>query len=254
MVTTPIIKKKISRRKPGSKPTKNYFDDDTQAAIIRYQEAVVPEPDGLTKPNFSLRNLIYLHDILPAFSTLVENLINVYGYHVLYDSKDDLKNECLEFLYTTLDKWKRDRGTKAFSYFNIIAMHWLTIKSKLNVKIAHNYVSLDNRESLSKQDLHLIEERNYCPSAEDLLINDDISKMLPQLIENLRGRAKTANEQIVLDAIEIIVKDIEDIELLSKRAVMLLIRQITNISSKQLSIVLSALKKQYKIAKEEMTK
>lgn len=247
-------KKKISRRKPGEKSFRNYFDDETQEAIIRYQESVKTLPDGTVIHDYDARNKIYVMDILPAFATLVENLINVYGYHVLYESRDDLKNECLEFLYGTIDKWKKDRGTKAFSYFNVVAKHWLTIRSKQNVKVVQNYVSLDNREALSKHDLHLIEEQNILPSAEDILINDDISKNLPQLVETLKGKAKTDNERSCLDAIEIVVKNIDDIDLLSKRAVMLYIREITGLSSKQLSIVLSSLKKQYRTVKEEMTK
>jgi hypothetical protein len=251
---SPPQKKKISRRKPGEKSFRNYFDDETQEAIVRYQESVTTLPDNTVVHNYEARNNIYVMDILPAFATLVENLINVYGYHVLYESRDDLKNECLEFLYGTIDKWKKDRGTKAFSYFNVVAKHWLTVRSKQNVKVVQNYVSLDNREALSKHDLHLIEEQNVLPSAEDLLINDNISKNLPQLVETLKEKAKTDNERSCLDAIEILVKNIDDIDLLSKRAVMLYIREITGLSSKQLSIVLSSLKKQYRTVKEEMTK
>lgn len=250
----PPQKKKISRRKPGEKSFRNYFDDETQEAIIRYQESVTTLPDSTVVHDYEARNKIYVMDILPAFATLVENLINVYGYRVLYESRDDLKNECLEFLYGTIDKWKKDRGTKAFSYFNIVAKHWLMVRSKQNVKVVQNYVSLDNREALSKHDLHLIEEQNVLPSAEDLLINDNISKNLPQLVETLKEKAKTDNERSCLDAIEILVKNIDDIDLLSKRAVMLYIREITGLSSKQLSIVLSSLKKQYRTVKEEMTK
>jgi hypothetical protein len=211
---SPPQKKKISRRKPGEKSFRNYFDDETQEAIVRYQESVTTLPDNTVVHNYEARNNIYVMDILPAFATLVENLINVYGYHVLYESRDDLKNECLEFLYGTIDKWKKDRGTKAFSYFNVVAKHWLTVRSKQNVKVVQNYVSLDNREALSKHDLHLIEEQNVLPSAEDLLINDNISKNLPQLVETLKEKAKTDNERSCLDAIEILVKNIDDIDLL----------------------------------------
>jgi len=251
---SPPQKKKISRRKPGEKSFRNYFDDEAQEAIVRYQESVKTLPDSTVIHDYEARNQIYVMDILPAFATLVENLINVYGFHVLYESRDDLKNECLEFLYGTIDKWNKDRGTKAFSYFNVVAKHWLTVRSKQNVKVIQNYVSLDNREALSKHDLHLIEEQNVLPSAEDLLINDNISKNLSQLVETLKEKAKTDNERSCLDAIEILVKNIDDIDLLSKRAVMLYIREITGLSSKQLSIVLSSLKKQYRTVKEEMTK
>lgn len=253
-MTTQPVKKKISRRKPGEKSFRNYFDDDTQVAIVRYQEAVIPQQDGTVIPDYAARNTIYVMDILPAFSTLVENLINVYGYHVLYESRDDLKNGCLEFLYGVLPKFNSARGTKAFSYFNVVAKRWLIIRSKQNVKVVRNYVSLDNREALSKHDLSIIEERNIIPSAEDMLTNDDISKNLKQLVITLKGKAKTENEKSCLDAIGILIENIDDIDLLSKRAVMLYIREITGLSSKQLSIVLSSLKKQYRAVKEEMTK
>jgi len=253
-MTTAPPKKKISRRKPGEKSYRNYFDDAAQEAIIRYQESVKTLPDGTVVYDHEVRNKIYAMEILPAFSALVENLINVYGYHVLYESRDDLKNECLEFLYGSIDKWKKDRGTKAFSYFNVVANHWLTIRSKQNVKSIQNYVSLDNREDLSKHDLHLIEKQNILPSPEDVLINEDLSRKLPQLVDALKEKVKTENERSCLDAIEILIKNIDNVDLLSKRAVMLYIREITGLSSKQLSIVLSSLKKQYRVVKEEMTK
>jgi len=255
-MTTPIIKKKISRRKPGEKSFRNYFDFDTQEAIVRYQQAVIPQPDGINIPDYDKRNKIYVTEILPAFSTLVENLINVYGYHVLYESRADLRNECLEFLYGVLPKFRSERGSKAFSYFNVVAKHWLTIRSKQNVKVVQNYVSIDNRDALSKHDLHIIEEYHVFPSAEDVLVKDDLSKNLKQLVETLKGKAKTDNERSCLDAISIMIEEIEDTDqlILSKRGVMLYIREITGLSSKQLSVVLSSLKKQYRIVKEEMNR
>ena len=248
------IKKKISRRKPGEKSFRNYFDDSTQDAIVRYQKAIKVLSDGKIVPDYEARSSIYTMEILPAFSTLIENLINVYGYHVLYESRDDLRNECLEFLYNVIVKFKSERGSKAFSYFNVVAKHWLTIRSKQNAKVVQNYVSLDNKDMLSKHDVDLIEEHNFAPSIEDILTADDISKNLKKLIINLKEKAKTENEKSCLDAIGILIENIEDIDLLSKRAVMLYIREITGLSSKQLSIVLSSLKKQYRTEKEELCK
>ena len=246
-----IQKKKISRRKPGEKTFRNYFDDDTQEGIVRYQKAVILLEDGSTTPDHPVRHRIYCEDILPAFSTLVENLINVYGFHVLYDTRDDLKNECLEFLYGVINKFNSDKGSKAFSYFNVVAKHWLIIKSKQNAKIVQTYISLDNREAMSKHDLNLIEDHNVAKSIEEILTNNDLSKNLKFLVSTLKDNAKTENEVSCLNAISILVENIDDIDLLSKRAIMLYIREITGLSSKQLSIVLSSLKKQYRIVKEE---
>lgn len=245
-------KKKISRRKPGEKSFRNYFDDDTQEAIVRYQRSMTNLPDGTIVPDIGSRNQIYVKEILPAFDTLLQNLINVYRFHVLYDSKEDLKNECLEFLYTVVNKYDVNKGSKAFSYFNVVAKNWLTIKSKQNSKVVQTYVSLDNREAMSKHDLDIIEDYNVIPSIEDALTATEISKNLKELVRTLKDRSKTDNEKAVLDAISVLVEKIDEIDLLSKRAVMLYIREITGLSSKQLSIVLSSLKKQYRVVKEEV--
>jgi hypothetical protein len=47
---------------------------------------------------------------------------------------ENMKNECLEFLYGVINKFKPERGSKAFSYFNVVGKNWLTIKSKQNTK------------------------------------------------------------------------------------------------------------------------
>lgn len=250
-MSKPQPKKKISRKKPGEKSFRNYFDEGTHEAIVRYQQSVIKQPDGTTLPDHPAQNMIYVVDILPAFTTLAESLINVYGYKVLYESRDDLKNECLEFLYGVLHKFNPAKGSKAFSYFNVVARNWLTIRSKQNAKMVQTYVSMDNREAMSKHDLDLIEDHNVIPSIEDILTNEDISKNLRHLVVTLKDKAKTDNEVSVLNAIGTIVEQIDDIDLLSKRAVMLYIREITKLSSKQLSIVLSSLKKQYRSVKED---
>lgn len=117
--------KKITRRKPGdTSPRKYYFDENTQAAIVEFQQ----------EQNIAIRNLIYTKTISPAFRTLVENLINVYKYQVIGESKEDLRNECVEFLFTVIGKFDITKGSKAFAYFNVVAMNWLSIKSRQSAK------------------------------------------------------------------------------------------------------------------------
>jgi hypothetical protein len=235
-----IGKKKISRKKPGEKSFRNYFDDDTQLAIVKYQ----------AEPDIENRKKIYLVDIMPAFDKLVEHLINVYGFHVMYESKSDLRNECLEFLYGVIPKFNAERGSKAFSYFNVVAKNWLTIKSKQNAKNVQAYVSLDNKDALTVFEMELIENYSIIPSCDDIVTEEESKQNLAKMLDELSNRAKTDNETSCVEAITLLVKNIEDIDLLSKRAVMLYVREITGLSSKQLSIVLSSLKKHYKEIKK----
>lgn len=232
-------RKKITRRKPGSKPI-NYFDDSTQAAIVQYQ--------GET--TYEARNKIYLESIYPAFDSLVENLINVYGFSVALESRSDLKNECLEFLYGALPKFNAEKGSKAFSYFNVVAKNWLTIRSKQNVKKVQTYISIDNRDAISEHDLATIEGYKIALDGEELMVNAELHAQIAQIISEIGGKVKTENEQTCVKAIKILLTNLEEVDLLNKRAILLYLREITGLSSKQLSIVLASLKKHYKELKK----
>ena len=148
--------KKVKRRKRSKKP---YFGKDAHNAIVRYQN----EPDK------DKRDEIYINDILPAFNKLSENLIFI---HRFANSKEDyeiLKNDCVSFLFETLNKFDPSRGTKAFSYFNVVAKNWLIIKSKKRTKNNSRIVSIDDSQSLTSSDAATIE--NYSITAmQDLKI------------------------------------------------------------------------------------
>jgi hypothetical protein len=230
-------RKKIKRK---NEPTLvNYFSDKTQEQIIVYQQ----EPDTEKKKK------IYVKEILPAFDSLVENLINVYGFSVMYESKQDLKHECLQFLYTAVDKFNAEKGSKAFSYFNVVAKNWLTIKSKQNMKRVQSYISIDDRENLSKEDLEQIETHHFHPGFEESLTAVNTHDYLTKLVVAIEDKTKTDNEKMVVNAIKVLISNLEDVDLLSKRAILLYVRELTTLSSKQLSIVLSSLKRYYRDVK-----
>jgi hypothetical protein len=229
-------RKKITRRKPGEKPGKSYFSKDTQKSILEFQDEANPKK----------REIIYVENILPAFDSLVENLINVYGYKVMYETKKDLKSECLEFLFTTVGKFNGKAGTKAFSYFNVVAKNWLTIRSKKNAKAMKTYISSDNKETFTAEELTMYESYNVVPSYEEIVEANEANMFLSILTTELEKKAKTENEKLCLFAIKQVVNNLENIDILNKRAVLLYLREISGLSAKQLSSVLSSLKKHYK--------
>lgn len=230
-----VIKNKIIRRKPGTKSV-NYFDETTQESIVEYQN----------EPEIEKKNLIYLNKIFPALDSLVENLINVYGFTVALESRSDLKNECLEFLYTTLPKFNAAKGSKAFSYFNVVAKNWLTIKSTQNSKKSQTYISIDNKDNISLHDLDTIENYQVAPDGEELMIAFENKDNVLDLIKEITDKVKTDNEKNCIRAISILLDNINDVDLLNKRAILLYLREISQLSSKQLSITLANLKKHYK--------
>lgn len=230
-------RKKIVRRKPGdTSPRKVYFDESTQDAIVRFQQ----------EKDLEKQKAIYTLEINPAFDALVENLINVYKFQTSYESKADLKLACVQDLFLIIRKYDPTRASKAFSYFNVVAKHWLTIRSKNNAKMMKNFMSLDNMEAFNSHELDVIENYNVIPACDDVTTHEDYRASLTALMEELKNRSKTDNEQACVDAISILIDSSEEIDLINKRAVMAYMREITKLSPKQLSVVLSSLKKYYK--------
>lgn len=235
--------KKLIKRKPkgGATPQEFYFNAGTQQAIVDYK----------AETNSAKRNDIYVRDILPAFSKLVENLINVYGFQIQYESKADLQNECIEFLYGVITKFDASKGTKAFSYFNVVAKHWLIIKSKQSVRNIHVFTSIDDTEALSQHDLETIENHSVSPSPEEVMVSYTNKEKIDKILELVAAKAITENEVECLKGINLLFSNINELDFLNKRAVMLYLREITSLSPKQLSVVLSLMKKHYKLSKQE---
>jgi hypothetical protein len=194
-VSTTITPKRIIKRKPGAKNVNQYFTNNTQLAIVAYQKETTDK----------LKEKIYVTEIMPAFDALVENLINVYGFKVMYEDKNDLKLECLEFLYTAVNKFDAEKGSKAFSYFNVVAKNWLTIKSKQNAKKVQQYISLDDKENISNSDLEKIENFHFIPSYDERVTQEEAMTMLVSIVNELEKRTKSENEKAVVNAIRTII-------------------------------------------------
>lgn len=235
------VGKKITRRKKGSGPTVNYFTEQTQESIVLFRN----------ESDIEKKKKIYMEGIKTAFETLVETLINVYGYHVLYESKEDLKNHCVADLYEVIGKFDPSKGSKAFSYFNVVAKNWLTIRSKTNAKNIQTFTSIDNKDAFSSHELELIENFNVLPSVDEVVTQEEITDNIKKMLQEISDRVKTDNEKTTVNAVKFLFDKLEDLDLVNKRALMVYVRELTNLSPKQLSIVLSSLKKHYKTIKNE---
>lgn len=218
---------------------KLYFNSGTQDAIVKYQkESSKKEKDRL-----------YVTEILPAFKKLVENLINIHKFTGMHDTYDELKNDCVNFLFETIHKFDAERGTNAFSYFNVVAKNWLIIKTKQKTQRTKKSVSLDDPGSLTSHESLIIEEYNVV-QPEDLL--GDVaasSENTVGLLYDIRSKVKTENELTCINAIITIFENIDDIDLLNKSAVLLYMRELSGLSPKQLTTAMQSIKRRYKKSK-----
>tara|TARA_Y100000593_G_C4243258_1_gene303326 strand:- start:385 stop:1056 length:672 start_codon:yes stop_codon:yes gene_type:complete len=209
---------------------------DTQAAIEKYQKM----------DNDEAKLSLYEKEILPAFSKLSENLIFVYGFKSPFLSFDELKADCISFLYESIHKWSPERGTKAFSYYNVVAKNWLIINCRQHKKIKSRHVSVDDPYGMTSTQKELFESHAIDPAPDETLIKRQQRTQIMKLLDEMKVKLTNHNELICLQAIETLFSNIENLELLNKRAVLIYIRDISGLDKKQLSKAMSVIRRHYR--------
>jgi DNA-directed RNA polymerase specialized sigma24 family protein len=227
-------KKKI-RRKPGKKRNM-YFNMDTQAAIVKYQKEEVHDE----------RIKTYVKDVLPAFQKLSESLIFTYRFNSPFSNFEELKADCVSFLYESIHKWKEEKGTKAYSYFNVVAKNWLINNTRKHKKIRNRNLSIDDPYSMTATQASLLENYQIALPPDQLLTMKAQRSRILVLLEDMRVKLTNENELICLQAIETLFANIEDLELLNKRAVLVYIREISGLDKKCMAKALSVIRRRYR--------
>jgi hypothetical protein len=227
---------KPTKKKRKKRKKRMYFGNDTHEAIVLLQ----------SKDTIEEKNEIYVKDVKPSFEKLVENLIFIHGFAGPDVSAFELKNDCVSFLYETLEKFNPSKGSKAFSYFNVVAKNWLIIQSKKRYKRKIRHVSLTNFHNLKIVDKHQIESYKIIPSQEKQMILEQNREMLIPLLYKIKEKITNQNEIACIDAIITLFNKIEELDFLNKRAVFVYMRELSKLSPKQLSVAMSNIRKHYR--------
>lgn len=232
-----VMHKKKTVKKSGS-PTgmKLYFHAGTHDAIVRFQ----------SEESQDTREEIYVSEIRPAFEKLVENLIFIQGFTGSYGNFDDLKSDCITFLFETLKKFDASRGTKAFSYFNVVAKNWLIVKNRQRLKLSKRNVSIDDKEAVNEIEMIDLENYSVDQNQEKNMIQESNTMNIYALLEDIRCDLTCDNEIKCIEAIKKIFDEVDDVEILNKRAIFVYVRDITGLTPKQLSVSMSSIRKRYK--------
>lgn len=229
----------LDARSKSVTPVKLYFNADTQEAIVKFQSASSKKE----------RDRLYVEEIFPAFLKLVENLINIHKFTGMHDTYEELKNDCVNFLFETIHKFDAARGTNAFSYFNVVAKNWLIIRTKQKAQRVKRNVSLDDPTGLTAHETVIVEEHSLIPSQDFIIDSVDSVENTVNLLYEIRTRVKSENELTCINAIITIFENIDEIDLLNKSAVLLYMRELSGLSPKQLTTAMQAIKRHYKKTK-----
>lgn len=230
---------KLNKKKDVSqkKNKKNYyFTAETQSKIVDYQNE-----DRKIK-----KNKIYTDYIHTAFEELVHNLVSVYKFKSTNEEITHLKSDCVTFLFETLHKWNPDNGTKAFSYFNVVAKNWLTIHSRRLLKNAKRSVSFDAAEDFTSIEKRQLSEMEFDETQYRLERKEILSKNIDSIVVEIKTRLKDERDLRCIEAVRDIFLKSDDLDYLNKRAVFVYLREISGLNSAELSSSLSTIRKHFK--------
>jgi len=231
MIKTSTKKKKITKKND----LKHYFHSGTHDAIVDFQST----DDQMRKSE------IYVSDILPAFNKLVENLIFIHGTNAVIMS-EDFKNDCITFLYETLKKFDASRGTKAFSYFNVVAKNWIIVKSRQRQKQINRHISVEDRGIMTEIELIPFDIHKHDPLATPETEYVDTVNRINDLLVKVKAKLTCENDKICMDSIMKLFENVDNLESLNKRAIFVYVRDMTNLTPKQLSSSMSSIRKHYR--------
>ena len=227
-------------KKRGRKRTKKqYFTPDTDLAIKEY----------LASSNQDERDHIFATRIHYAFYKLAENLIHTFKfYYTEVDDLEDLKHEVICFLLEKLDYFKPEKGSKAFSYFSIVGKNYLILYNNNNYKKKKAKVD----PSAADEDDGVLHQLGRDERKQE--IKDFIDYFTEYIDKHMFTMFKKEKDRRVCDAINILFKRRENIEIFNKKALYIYIREITDVDTPVITKVTKILKVLYKKLHQEYIK
>jgi hypothetical protein len=199
------IKKK---RRPKSK---NYFTQDTENAIVRYNN----EPDS------EIRSKIYESEIHYAFFKLTQNIIHTFKfYHTEVENLEHLQHEIITFCLSKFHLFDPTRGTKAYSYFGTIVKRWLILYNTKNYTKKIKKVPVDVLTGENSTHTYYMGEEK---------VKSDLDKYMDIYVnhvsENIYKLFPKKNDAQIADAILELFRNRENIEIFNKKALYIYIRE-----------------------------
>tara|TARA_Y100001937_G_scaffold84151_1_gene113865 strand:- start:31788 stop:32486 length:699 start_codon:yes stop_codon:yes gene_type:complete len=210
--------------RPKSKK-RMYFDEVVQEAIIEYNQT----------ENHNVKNKIYSDRIHKAFDKLAENIINTFKFTYFDYPFEDVKAEVVSFLVMNMHKYDHTKGSKAFSYFSIVAKNYLILHNNNNYKRLKIHDNID-----------VISNKSHQSTEAEELAKDLLKDVIDYFEDNILDIFNKKRDIEVAYAIIELFKNKDEIENFNKKALYILIREMTDVNTIHITSVVNVFKKHYK--------
>lgn len=228
------VKKKSKKLKSD-----NYFDEKEESAVRLY----------LSATTFEEKNKIYNQSLRRPLDKMISSIIRRYKLYRKDMDFNEIHADTHSFLMTKIEKFKPSKEKKAYSYFGTICKNYLMgqiIKDQkdTNRKISYEDISSD-LENEGRDDLI------YYMDSDTIEIEDIINGFLNKLYEILEDKNLSENEKKLGESLCDIFINYDSIFIsadnnkFNKNVILLSLREMTNLSTKEIRISLKKYKKAY---------
>jgi len=203
------------------KKSKNYFTQDTENAIVLYNNTKDSE----------IRSKIYEREIHFAFFKLTQNIIHTFKfYHTEVENLEHLQHEIITFLLSKIHLFDPSRGAKAYSYFGTIVKRWLILYNTKNYK-----------KKIKKVGVEVLTNENstHTYSQGDEKTKSDLDKYVDLFVthvsENIFELFPKKNDAQIADAILELFRKRETLEVFNKKALYIYIREMVDVKTPKIT-------------------
>ena len=206
-----------------------YFTDETEMAIVAYN----------IEEDQRLKNKVYNEFIKYPFEKLSENIIHTFKFYYFDGGTREVQQEVIAFLIEKMGKFTPGKG-KAFSYFGQITKNYLIQNNNKNYKDLKNKAPvtvIDFQRDLGAEQA-LQEKRDGLD-----MFMDNFVIYYGKMVDD---KFKSQRDKKIAYATLRLFEDRKNIEIFNKKALYILIREMTNTKTQHITKVVNVIKADFK--------
>jgi hypothetical protein len=231
--SSPVIKIKKAKLKSGE----NYFDVREELAVRMF----------LTATTMDEKNKIYNEFLRSPLDKMISSIIRRYKLYRKDMDFYEIHTDTHSFLMTKVDKFVPSKEKKAYSYFGTICKNYLMGQILKDQKENNRKISYEDISSDLENNLDMVYYLNIEPEKDDNVI-PELIKSIKNILDN---DSLNENEYKLGLALSDIFENYEKIfpasdnNKFNKNIILLSLREITNMSTKEIRSSMKRYKKIY---------
>ena len=222
---------------PRKRTQKIYFGEEQEQAVVRY----------LQSDSENEKNKIFNEYLREPLTIMVESIIRRYKLYRKDLEFEEVHSDTMSFLITKINKFDHTKNYKAYSYFGTICKNYLMGSIQKDTKETNRTISYEDVSA----ELEESAEHSYVMDETEIDYRDVIIKFVNDLETFIENEEMTENEQKLGYALIEIFSNFDKIfqigngNKFNKNLILLSLREMTSLSTKEIRTSLKRYKKMY---------